>query len=307
MNLHHYVLYETHLSSRFKIALLEQVRSLPDSVFRVDVAIGPVPNALPSPTASSREWDATIDQYLLRIGPHTGRLLVDGPTRVVYNPGQHSDLGLVSYFLWHEIIASLLRQRGYFILHANTVCLGDRTVVIAGGSGSGKSTTTAGLLAMGGQLVADDLSVLRLDEQQNPVVLPGLPFIHLTHETLTRLQLSNERVQSPVRHDKEIVRLDRVAEGPKQVDAIIRLEIGENTSVAMEPCRGGEAFRMLQDCVYGPMLPLDALRTFHLQSRVAQTVPMLRLQRPNRGWSLPEVMETINRLDTRVAPLTTGA
>ena len=43
------------------------------------------------------------------------------------------------------------------ILHASAVLMEDQAVILAGTTGSGKSTLTAGLVAAGGKLIADDL------------------------------------------------------------------------------------------------------------------------------------------------------
>jgi HPr kinase/phosphorylase len=48
-------------------------------------------------------------------------------------------------------------------LHASAVALGDRAALIIGPAGSGKSSLALQLLALGGQLVADDGVILRRD------------------------------------------------------------------------------------------------------------------------------------------------
>ncbi|WP_407494610.1 HPr kinase/phosphorylase [Pseudooceanicola sp. MF1-13] len=47
------------------------------------------------------------------------------------------------------------------ILHANTVALNGRALLIQGPSGAGKSMLSVGLMALGAVLVADDRTVLR--------------------------------------------------------------------------------------------------------------------------------------------------
>jgi HPr kinase/phosphorylase len=54
--------------------------------------------------------------------------------------------------------------RGGLSLHATTVADDGRALVIAGPSGSGKSGIAAQMIALGARLVADDLTVLRLED-----------------------------------------------------------------------------------------------------------------------------------------------
>ena len=46
-------------------------------------------------------------------------------------------------------------------IHATAVAEGDAALLLCGPSGAGKSETAAGMVALGGRLVADDLCVLR--------------------------------------------------------------------------------------------------------------------------------------------------
>lgn len=49
------------------------------------------------------------------------------------------------------------------VIHASTVCLNGRAVVVRGPSGAGKSALALDLIARGGTLVADDRTHLRLE------------------------------------------------------------------------------------------------------------------------------------------------
>ena len=82
-------------------------------------------------------------------------------------------------------MATLLHQRGYFPLHANSVVLGNGAVAaFSGPSGAGKSTMAALLDREGFRVLGDDLCAIKVDAGQRPRVFGGIPRLKLWHETL---------------------------------------------------------------------------------------------------------------------------
>ena len=58
-----------------------------------------------------------------------------------------------------------VRAQGHFCLHAATVALGDRGILLMGPSGCGKTTTALSLLRGGYELLSDEYSVLNASEE----------------------------------------------------------------------------------------------------------------------------------------------
>jgi hypothetical protein len=88
-------------------------------------------------------------QSTLDLSAGTGRLwLADGwstqPLKLQQDP-------------WILSLAWLLRERDRYALHASAVVQGDRALLIAGASGSGKSSTALSLIYAGWSWLADDL------------------------------------------------------------------------------------------------------------------------------------------------------
>ena len=70
--------------------------------------------------------------------------------------------------LFGTVTALLLAARGCIPLHGSAVAVDGQAVLFCGAAGSGKSTSAARLIAQGGQLISDDLSVLHPDEMGGP-------------------------------------------------------------------------------------------------------------------------------------------
>lgn len=114
--------------------------------------------------------------------------MTDG-TAVGYLPGRDWT-GAMPQTFYSTIAALTAAWRGLLPLHACAVELDGRAVLIAGDGGAGKSTLTAGLIAAGAALVADDLVVLRVEQGRvagRNLVTRGRPTIRLHPDTAAGL------------------------------------------------------------------------------------------------------------------------
>jgi len=101
------------------------------------------------------------------------------PDRItIWVPLGYEDDLLRTYLLGY-VLGVCLRQRGMLVLHAACVALGDRAVAFVGSSGWGKSTLAAHFVKRGYDLLADDLTGLRLPAASPPLAYPGLAHIRL--------------------------------------------------------------------------------------------------------------------------------
>lgn len=108
-----------------------------------------------------------------------------GGDRIDYLPGPGWQGALPASF-YGTLAALTLAWRGTLPLHACTVEIDGHAVLIAGRSGAGKSSLTAGLLGVGAALVADDLSAVRV-EDGHALALRGRPTMRQHRETATAL------------------------------------------------------------------------------------------------------------------------
>jgi hypothetical protein len=307
--MHNYSLYNNSLQSFIQLSFLRNNlgQFSPQTTIRLLPARFPL--RLKSPLVVDSGCQVSPRKFLINLGTRTGRLMVDGTSSILCELGVNPDFELLSFIVCHEVIAAILRHQGYLVLHANAIRIGNKVIIIAGQSGSGKSTTTAGLLENGAQLVADDLTAIRFDASGNLVAVPGLPYLHLTHDVIDRLHFADRwRLSpSPVRTDKDIVHLESSVDTEQKIESLFVLNIGKSYKMHAELCPGRKGFRILQDCIYGPLLPVDAARCFALQSQLVKTVPIIRIERPKLGWSLQELIQTITASETTMASLTPGA
>jgi hypothetical protein len=108
-----------------------------------------------------------------------GSFRVTAGREVVVDPLPDIERELLRLPLLGMILGVLLQQRGFLVLHASAVAVGDSVVAFVGGKGWGKSTTAATLYARGHRLLTDDVLAVTSDEAGNPLVIPGYPQFRL--------------------------------------------------------------------------------------------------------------------------------
>ena len=89
------------------------------------------------------------------------------------------DPGLLSLFTVSEALGLILYQRGFFLLHASAVQIGDEAWCFMGSPGAGKSTTAAAFLKAGCRLLSDDLTAISFDERGKAYIIPAYPQVKI--------------------------------------------------------------------------------------------------------------------------------
>jgi hypothetical protein len=101
-------------------------------------------------------------------------------------------------FLLGPVMALLLHQRGFLVLHGSAVNMGTGAVAFLGHRGNGKSTTAIHLYVEGYPLVADDILAIKFDDEGLPVVYPGYPHVRLSDEAYNQVK-NHTDILTPIR------------------------------------------------------------------------------------------------------------
>lgn len=101
-------------------------------------------------------------------------------------------------FLLGPVMAMLLHQRGFLVLHGSSVKVNGRAVAFLGYRGNGKSTTAINLYKEGYPLVTDDILAIKFNEEGLPVVYPGYPHVRLGEDSYNQVK-GNTDILTPIR------------------------------------------------------------------------------------------------------------
>jgi hypothetical protein len=125
-----------------------------------------------------------IDDGMLFVVEDVGRYRAARGEEIVVEPKPDTPDRNVRLFLLGSVFGGLLHQRGNLPLHANAIQVEDKAIAFMGEAGSGKSTLATWFHDQGFPVMADDVCVVKFDEQGRPKALPGLPRLRLWQETL---------------------------------------------------------------------------------------------------------------------------
>jgi len=289
-----YSLYGLNLAVPFPCSLLVPLPAgvMPD----VTVVEGQVPYCLPAPVMKEHTWQTAPGIFLYRGGRRAGRFLVEGGQRITLERNPNAEDSVLCALLITSVIAALLRQRGLLVLHANVAVTSKGAVAISGGSGSGKSTTQAALMARGCPMIADDVTVLRFEVDGTVVVLPGVPKMNLCEDAAIKMGHDIDLLQrNPLRRIKVMVPVAQVDSMivPVPLKKIYLIDRHPGEGLIITRLAGFEKFAALQECVYGPQLPEEIPVLFPLVTALTQQVDFISLKRPARGCSVNKVVEAI--------------
>ena len=104
-----------------------------------------------------------------------------------------------SLYLRHLILGpgmgTLLRQRGYLVLHASAVDIKGNGVAFLGDSGFGKSTLVTAMSKKGHKFITDDVLRVKFDESNMPLALPSFPRAKLWDDIINHIKDQPNLVQ----------------------------------------------------------------------------------------------------------------
>lgn len=209
--------------------------------------------------------------------PEVGSFLVSAG-EIVAEPEPGLDDAILRNFLLGPALGTLLHLRGELVLHASCVAWKGKAAAFLGDTEFGKSTIAATFLEADWELVADDVTLVRV-QGGSAVVVPGYPRMKVWPESLRALGRDPdafERVHPEI--DKRDVRAERFASEPVELGALYVLAEGDEPAV--RPLDPQEAFASLVANSYAADL-LEATGTrerhFNQVTELCRRVPVRAL------------------------------
>lgn len=247
----------------------------------VDVIVEEGKIALPDSDPGLR----VVDDGLLLTIPKVARFLVVNGRSIRIDPNCGVDRRNVRLFLLGSAFGALLHQRGLLPLHANAVEIDGRAFAFTGASGEGKSTLAAWFHDRGYPLLADDVAVLRFDEQR-VTVCPGVARLRLWRDVIERTGRDATQFDLSYAGDETYQKYDvplaagSTGGGDSELGAIYLLDRG--TDFAIHRLEGVAAMEAISANTYrGQFVEAISAQKSHWVNciRLARTVPVFRVAR----------------------------
>ncbi len=296
---------QTYSYSAFGLTLTSELAcpflfpAQPDRPVDVHIRMGSVPAELDAPTAKGVLYQARPNQFLMRLDDVAAFLVSDGNEIIIERAPQATD-DEVLLFLFGSAIGALLHQRGTLVMHASAIETERGAVLFVGHSGNGKSTTAAALHKRGYRILADDICPLALDDNGNPVALPGFPQLKLWADTAQKLAHETDGLRR-VRPQLEKFGLlvhDEFVNQPLPLHAIYHLTNNNKKEFKLEPIEDSRRFNIILFNTYRKRF-MDGLEMradhFKLATTAGKTARMRRVTRPSAPFMLDELVELLEQ------------
>ncbi len=195
--MHHYTAFGLHIHS--EISLPELAEGDPRSATDVYIRKGAIALPPTRPTMIYRRGiraffgeDEHQALYLDWAGIASFR--ATGGNELVVSPVA-SEANVISLFTVSEALGLILFQKGYFLLHASSVAVGDEAWCFMGMPGAGKSSTAAAFIKAGCRLLSDDLTAITLDDAGKPQIVPAYPQLKIWDKTVSGLHYDKSSLE----------------------------------------------------------------------------------------------------------------
>jgi hypothetical protein len=132
------------------------------------------------------------EDTIYRYWDDIGRFKITNGNKIIVDPASGVNDVVLRSFILGTVMASLLYQRGLFVLHASAVNINNRVIAFLGNKGYGKSTMAMTFYLEGYPVIADDYIVMEPDNF--PFVYPGYPSLRLSFKARDHGNFSRERV-----------------------------------------------------------------------------------------------------------------
>ncbi|MGD1806011.1 hypothetical protein ACP6PL_11305 [Dapis sp. BLCC M126] len=225
-------------------------------------------------------------------------LAKNGDTLIVNPDSDHINPQLLSLYILSEALGLILYQRGFFLLHASAVKIGEQVVIFAGPPGAGKSTTAAAFAKCGYTVLADDMVAIKLDATGKAMVVPGFPQIKIWPSTARGLDYNLSALPTLFPGSRKRV-IRQIENFPVKHFPLTHMFIlGEGENLKITPMEGTEAFFNLTRFFPLPSSILQGnARERHLQEciQLLREVDIWQLENPQNFQTIKQVVNGVEK------------
>lgn len=294
--------------SKFKHRLynlnIESEIKLPTSLASFDesdvvISFGRVPSKLDNPIAQSNNVVLNAVSVIEEF-ENVATFYVTSNRIIIQKEKNASDI-VINLYLTGVIMGILLLLRSRISLHGSAIRYMNKTILLIGDSGSGKSSLSSGLLSLGGQMISDD--VIALSKSENSIVISkGISEQRLSKQIIDSFELHPLIIEKIVIGGFEtekffVDRSSQMTDDFSTADLIINLNVSKD-SLEINELKGTSKLDTLLRNVYcsSYVKPLRKEKVvFENVSIIAQKTRIFNIKRENNKNQVNEMIELLRK------------
>ncbi|MBV6623412.1 MAG: serine kinase [Rivularia sp. (in: Bacteria)] len=241
----------------------------------------------------AQEWGLSLNrQQAVFYVKDAGVFLIQGGRKIVVVPIAEATQKQIRLYLVGTIMAILLYQREFLVLHASVANINGNAIAILGESGQGKSSTAAAFYRKGYYILTDDVAPVTLAKGP-ATITPGFPQIKLCQKTAEALGYdfdSLDVINSP--KQKRGHRLKPISSAPLPIGRIYVLYDDEEFKI--EPLTPKESvIELVRHSRPTTLYHSGDTNHFFQCVTLAKEYGVYRLGRPRNLTLLPEIVKLV--------------
>lgn len=259
----------------------------------VQIMLGKAPDHLENPEVTTPWYEAAPGRFLLRV-EGIARYYVESGELIIIEPHPAAQPEAIRVFLLHTVLAALLQQRDYLVLHGATAVVDGKAVVLVGNSSVGKTAIALTLFDRGYEIFGDEIGVIKLQEGK-PVVVPGVPQLNVWGDTLKRADHDVERYQ-PIRQEIEKYAVpihDQFGKSSVALGNIILMKQHNLVENAWEPLKGAAGFEQMLRNAYFVETVANQAQHFMIGAAIMQNTHLGRVTFNDQPYQVDKVTDFI--------------
>lgn len=180
--MYYYVIYGKKVYSDLCFPQLVSIPEITENAADIIIRAGKIPTEIrEADEREEKKW--AFGEAFSWLCNRTCRYTVENGRIITYELKEGGKPDYLKAFLLGYGMAMLHLQRGELAIHCSALEKENRAILVAGNSGSGKSTTTTALLEAGFSLMADDVAVIKL-EGDRVICYPAFPYQKLCRDVV---------------------------------------------------------------------------------------------------------------------------
>lgn len=252
------------------------------------------PELIPEPARGKSSYFSMSDEEVVISGEEVGTFLIRRGKEVCVIPAPGVEESRLRLNLVGVVMAFLLHQRGFLVLHAACNSMNGGGVAFVGESGFGKSSMAAALYKRGHSLFTDDVLPI-YTKSDIPIVASGFPQLKLHPEAAAALDYDSDSLYELHSSQEKLgYRASGFASGSLPLTRLYILARGEALTIEPLPLKQG-----LMELVRHsyPTRAQHCGGAGHLRQcvKIANQIPIYRLTRPKGLSLLPSIAHLVEQ------------
>jgi hypothetical protein len=287
------------LKIKSDISMPELLSIIEEQPIQIDALIscGVVPKEIEDVIVSNEFYKLSKNEFYMYIKGVAHYYVTKG-SRIIIEPEDESDIENIKLFLLGTCFGILLAQRNTVAIHGGTVVVDGKGIIVTGHTGAGKSTLVSAFRNEGHAFLADDVSALGIDIDNNIIIHPTYPQQKLCKDAMDKMGYDTDNfLQIDSYRDKYAIPLEtNFADFPVLLKAIYEVNIGQGDKIEFEEILGFEKMRLILRNIYRIEVSKDMgleAEYFKQCVKIAKTVPVYRIKRPKDSFTVKEQMNLI--------------